>query len=47
METSTGFKKIVEKTLKENAVMISFFKKPLRLVTELKESRERKLNESG
>jgi hypothetical protein len=36
MELSVGFKKMVDKTLKETAVMVSFFKKnsSLRLNTE-------------
>jgi len=30
MEISDGFKKMVDKNLKENAVLISFFKRPTR-----------------
>jgi hypothetical protein len=39
MELSSGFKKIVDKTLKENGITITFFKKiSHRLLTEINAS---------
>jgi len=41
METSIGFRKMVEKHRKESSMQLSFFKKPMRIVTEINDSFEK------